>query len=130
MSWKKTMTALAVVVTLTAPAALQAQHQAGALLTGTFDLEFAAPWGVVVWQFELEQRGETVSGTCVLEMGTLVLDGTVKGHDIEFVVDVADGPHALTIEYSGQASDSEIGGAVTFEDGSSAEWTFKKVEGA
>jgi hypothetical protein len=119
----------AIALLVSTPTAMSAQQ--GALeMNGTWELEFSAPWGVVVWTFELEQAGDVLTGESVLGMGTLVLDGSVSGHDMDFVVDLADGPHALTIEFTGMADPDMIGGEVMFEDGSVSEWTFVRGEPA
>ena len=129
MRWRTTLAALVVAATMAAPSALQGQqHDRAPLLTGTWDLEFAAPWGIVVWTFELEQQGETVTGSSKQGMGTLELQGTLKEHGIEFVVDLKDGPHALTMGFEGTAGADGIGGSVKFEDGSTEKWTFRRAK--
>jgi len=85
---------------------------------------------MVVWTFDLEQDGDKVTGQSVQGMGTLMFDGTLDGHDLEFVVDLADGPHALTIGFAGTADAKRIAGTVEFDDGSSSEWTLTRADGA
>ena len=62
MKWKTTLSALALAAVAFAPAALQAQDHGGMDFTGKWELEFPAPWGIVVWAFDLEQDGVEVSG--------------------------------------------------------------------
>ena len=128
MKWRTTLTAMAFAAVALVPAALRAQDHGGMDFTGKWELEFPAPWGIVVWTFDLEQDGENITGKSVQGMGTLVLTGKVDGHGIEFVVDLHDGPHALSMAFGGMIEPDAIGGEVTFEDGQSGEWTLTRVE--
>jgi ABC-type antimicrobial peptide transport system permease subunit len=80
------LAALTLAALVAVPAALTARGHAPEL-SGEWDLEFAAPWGMVVWTFDLEQEGTAISGTANPGMGTMVLEGTVTDHAIEFRLD-------------------------------------------
>ena len=131
MSWKKALPVFALLATVLAPATLQSQgHGQGhksITLNGDWNLEFSAPWGVTVWTFDMEQDGETLEGKSDPGMGQLLLDGELKGQDIEFVVDLKDGPHALTISFVGSVDGDTVRGTAEFEDGSSGNWTFTRA---
>ena len=122
------LAALTLAALVTVPAALTAQGHAPEF-TGKWDLEFPAPWGMVVWTFDLKQEGTTVRGTANPGMGTMELDGTVADHAIEFRLDLRDGPHAFSLEFGGMISPDGVTGSVTFEDGTGSERTFTPVEG-
>jgi hypothetical protein len=121
------LAALTLAALVAVPAALTAEGHAPKL-TGEWNLEFAAPWGMVVWTFDLEQEGTAINGTADPGMGTMVLEGTVTDHAIEFLLDLRDGPHAFSLEFTGTVSADGVTGSVTFEDGTSSEWTFTPVE--
>jgi hypothetical protein len=99
------LAALTLAALVAVPAALTAEGHAPKL-TGEWNLEFAAPWGMVVWTFDLEQEGTA----------------------IEFLLDLRDGPHAFSLEFTGTVSADGVTGSVTFEDGTNSEWTFTPVE--
>jgi len=128
MKWKTVLFTLGVVVAAAMPAAVHAQDHGTMDFTGAWELEFPAPWGIVVWAFDLEQDGEDVTGKSVQGMGTLVLTGKVDGHGIEFLVDLHDGPHALSMAFGGMIEPGAIAGEVTFEDGQTGEWTLTRAE--
>ncbi len=128
MKWRTTLFTLILAAAVAMPAALQAQDHGGMDFTGKWALEFPAPWGVVVWTFDIEQDGETLVGKSVQGMGTLVLTGKAQGHDIEFSVDLRDGPHALSMGFGGAVEPNQIAGKVTFEDGETGDWTLTRVE--
>jgi hypothetical protein len=67
------LAALTLAALVAVPAALTAEGHAPKL-TGEWNLEFAAPWGMVVWTFDLEQEGTAINGTADPGMGTMVLD--------------------------------------------------------
>ena len=128
MKWRPTIFVLALTVLAMAPTAVQAQDHGGMDFTGTWELEFPAPWGIVVWTFDLEQDGETLTGESKQGMGTLVLTGKVQGHDIQFSVDLHDGPHALSMAFGGAIASDAIAGEVSFETGETEHWTLTRVE--
>jgi len=131
MKWRTTLFTLvfaAAAAVVLVPAAVQAQDHGGTDFTGKWELEFPAPWGIVVWTFDLEQNGETLKGKSEQGMGTLVLTGKVHGHDIEFSVDLHDGPHALSMAFGGAVESCQIAGEVSFEDGQTGNWTLTRVE--
>ncbi len=131
MSWKKALPALALVALILAPATLQSQGHGNGnesiTLNGDWNLEFSAPWGVTVWTFDMEQDGETLSGKADPGMGELLLDGELDGQDIEFVVDLKDGPHALTISFVGSVDGDTVKGTASFDDGTRGDWTFSRA---
>ena len=131
MSWKKVLQVLALMVAVLTPATLQSQDrgqvQESITINGNWNLEFSAPWGVTVWTFDMEQDGETLSGRCDPGMGELLLDGELKGQDIKFIVDLKDGPHALTMSFVGSVDGGAVTGTVEFDDGTSGEWTFTRA---
>ena len=127
MSWRKMMTTLALLATFSAPALLQGQAHDAALLTGSFDLEFEAPWGAVLWTFDLEQDGEDFTGASDQGVGTFVLQGSMSGHEIEFFVELKDGPHPLDFVFAGKVEADGIRGSVRLEDGSNEKWTLTRV---
>ena len=128
MKWRTTLLTLIFAAAVAMPAALQAQDHGGMDFTGKWELEFPAPWGVVVWTFDLEQDGETLKGKSEQGMGTLVLTGKVQGHDIQFSVDLHDGPHALSMGFGGAVAQDAIAGEVSFENGETGNWTLTRVE--
>ena len=128
MKWRTTLSALALAAVAFAPAALHAQDHGTMDFAGEWELEFPAPWGIVVWTFDIEQDGTTITGKSDPGMGTLVLTGKVEAHSIEFSVDLHDGPHALSMAYGGTIDGHKIGGKVTFEDGGTSDWVLRRVE--
>lgn len=131
MSWKRALQVLALMATVLTPATLQSQGRGqvheSITLNGNWNLEFSAPWGVTVWTFDMEQDGETLSGKSDPGMGELLLDGELKGQDIKFIVDLKDGPHALTMSFVGSVDGDAVTGTVEFDDGTSGEWTFTRA---
>ena len=124
--------ATTLVVILGVPGLAQAQRQGEPTLTGTFDLEFVATWGPTKWTFDLEQDGEVVIGVSDQGMGTLMLEGTIRGHEISFVIELEDGPHAMTLQCEGTAGVDGIAGSIEFIDMPGAEapdgWTLTRVD--
>lgn len=92
-------------------------------LDGAWELEFGAPWGMVLWKFDLQQEGTTLEGISKQGMGTLVLRGAVDRGAIEFQIDLVDGPHDLSIAFTGRIEGKKVGGSVEFNDGTKNEWT-------
>ena len=131
MSWKRALQVLALMATVLTPATLQSQGRGqvheSITLNGNWNLEFSAPWGVTVWTFDMEQDGETLSGKSDPGMGELLLDGELKGQDIKFIVDLKDGPPALTMSFVGSVDGDAVTGTVEFDDGTSGEWTFTRA---
>ena len=128
MKWRTVLITLGFAAVAVMPSALQAQDHGGMDFTGKWELEFPAPWGITVWTFDLEQDGETLTGKSKQGMGTLVLTGKVQGHDIEFLVDLHDGPHALSMAFGGAIERDAITGEVSFDNGETGNWTLTRVE--
>ncbi len=128
MKWRTTLAAMAFAAVALVPAALRAQDHGTMDFTGKWEVEFPAPWGIVVWEFDIDQDGENITGKSVQGMGTLMLAGSVDAHAIAFTVDLHDGPHALSMDFTGDITSTKVGGKVTVEDAEPSDWTMRRVE--
>ncbi len=116
-------------VAVVTPAAVQAQDHAEASFTGTWELTVAVPQ-MPVMTFELEQDGERITGTADLgHLGTMALEGAVQGHEIDFVLELLDGPHPLTMSCKGMVEAGKISGTMVFDEGERTTWTLTRVDG-
>ncbi len=126
MSLRKALVFMAVV---TAPVAVQAQDHAAASFTGTWELAVPIPQ-MPIMTFELEQDGERITGTADLgDLGTMALGGSVQGHEIDFVLELLDGPHPLTMSCKGMVEAGKISGTMVFDEGERTTWTLTRVDG-
>ncbi len=115
------------VFAMLAPANLGAQDTHSGDLAGTWELSVSVGWGAT---FELKQEGDRITGEADLGEGAkFVLDGRVQGHNVDFVIDMVDGPHPFTVSFGGTMEGEKMEGTVSMEDGSRADWTLIRVDG-
>lgn len=124
MKWKHVLGPALFATLMTAP--LTAQVHADMPFTGEWELEFPAPWGVVVWTFDFQADGTSFSGSYDPGMGLMMLEGMVKENDVEFGIELVDGPHPFSLNFWGERDPDGATGTVQFEDGSSGEWTLRR----
>lgn len=95
-------------------------------ITGTWALSIETPMGARDSTMTAKQSGESFAGTIGGAQGTRDIQGTVKGKDINFAMDVEVQGNALHIEYAGVVEGDTMKGTVKFGDFGEGSWTGKK----
>jgi D-glucosaminate-6-phosphate ammonia-lyase len=110
------------------PATPAPAPQAGASVTGTWELNVESPMGSRASDAVLTQNGETLSGKMVSPRGEVPLTGTIKGNAIAFGLNVNVQGQDLQIDYTGTVTGDTMGGTVVFGSFGDGKWTGKKKQ--
>jgi hypothetical protein len=120
--------AVLVISTLIVPAVLRSASD----VSGTWDLEmrWAGPTETITSAgvCRLEQRGDTLSGTCGSGADTFPVAGRIEGNQLSWRVDVTQGGSAGRMEFAGELDErgTTIRGACHIVGGQDGSFTMKK----
>src|SRR5438067_198894 len=78
----------------------------------------------------LAQEGEKITGTYRGRLGESRLDGTIKGNEIAFSVNVKFESQVLTVVYKGTVDKDSMKGTVRFGDRGTGNWTGRRKTGS
>ena len=92
-------------------------------VTGSWAMTVESPMGTGNPSFNLEQKGEAVTGTYKGQLGEAKVNGTVKGNDITLNYSIDAQGQSLTITYKGTVDGNNMTGKVSF--GEMGEGSFK-----
>jgi hypothetical protein len=103
-----------------------ATPQTGAVdVSGAWAIEVTTPGGPATSTATFNQSGEKLSGTYVGQFGETPLQGTIRGSELTFSIDVTVQDMKLHVVYSGTVAKDTIKGTATF--GEAGEGTFSAV---
>ena len=95
-------------------------------VSGTWDLKVESPGGTATPSMTLAQEGENITGIYRGRMGESKLEGTIKGVEIAFAVNLNFQDQAVTIVYKGTVDKDSMKGTAQFGDRGAGNWTAKK----
>jgi hypothetical protein len=96
-------------------------------LTGKWDFHVETDAGSGDPTFEFKQAGDKLTGTYNGTFGSAPVNGTVKGDDVEFTIEVSLGDQKGTIVYKGKVgSDGKMKGTVELSGMGNGTWTGTK----
>jgi hypothetical protein len=95
-------------------------------VTGTWEMEVKSQEGTAHPTITLRQEGEKVTGTYQGKIGESALEGTVRGSDIRFAVNLKFQDVSYTVTYTGTVSGDHMEGATRFGDAGSGTWSAKR----
>lgn|SRR6516164_1141984 len=96
-------------------------------ITGKWDFHVETDAGSGDPTFEFHQAGEKLTGTYNGTFGTAPVNGSVKGDDVEFTIDVTLGDQKGTITYKGKiGADGKMKGDVELSGLGKGTWTGTK----
>ena len=96
-------------------------------ISGKWDFHVETDAGSGDPTFEFKQAGEKLTGTYNGTFGTAPVNGTVKGDDVEFTIEVSLGDQKGTITYKGKlGADGKMKGSVELSGMGSGTWTGTK----
>ena len=119
------MLALAACASTPPPAAPQ-KPVADANVSGSWTMTVESPMGTRDTNAELSQAGEHLSGKVVSQRGELPINGTIRGDDVAFGMNVNMQGQSLQIDYSGKVAGDAMSGTVKFGDFGDGKWTAKR----
>ena len=95
-------------------------------VSGTWDLKVQTSGRTATPTIILVQEGEKLTGTYRGRMGESKLEGTIKGVEITFTVNLKFQDQNLKIVYSGTVDNDSMKGTAQFGDRGAGEWTANK----
>ena len=96
-------------------------------ISGKWDFHVETDAGSGDPTFEFQQAGEKLTGTYNGTFGTAPVNGTVKGDDVEFSIEVSLGDQKGTIVYKGKiGADGKMKGSVELSGLGNGTWTGTK----
>jgi len=95
-------------------------------VSGTWDLKVETSGGTATPTIILAQEGEKITGTYRGRLGESRLDGTIKGNEIAFTVNVKFENRVLTVVYKGTVDKDSMRGTVRFGDRGTGNWTGRR----
>jgi len=95
-------------------------------VSGTWDLKVETSGGTGTPTIILAQEGEKITGTYRGRLGESSLDGTIKGNEIAFSVNVKFENQVLTVVYKGSVDKDSMKGTVRFGDRGTGNWTGRR----
>ncbi len=99
-------------------------------VSGTWDLKVETSGGTATPTIILAQEGEKITGTYRGRLGESRLDGTIKGNEIAFTVNVKFENRVLTVVYKGTVDKDSMRGTVRFGDRGTGNWTGRRRTGS
>jgi len=99
-------------------------------VSGTWDLKVETSGGTGTPTIILAQEGEKITGTYRGRLGESRLDGTIKGNEIAFSVNVKFENQVLTVVYKGTVDKDSMRGTVRFGDRGTGNWTGRRKTGS
>src|SRR6266498_4923388 len=94
-------------------------------VSGTWDLKVQTSGRTATPTIILVQEGEKLTGTYRGRLGESKLEGTIKGAEITFAVNLKFQDQDLKIVYSGTVDDDSMKGTAQFGDRGAGDWTAK-----
>jgi hypothetical protein len=95
-------------------------------VTGTWDMTIEISGETAHPSILLRQDGERISGTYEGQMGKSSVEGSLKGTDIQFRVNLKFQDAVYTITYTGTVSEDGMKGTVRFGDAGTGNWSAKR----
>jgi hypothetical protein len=95
-------------------------------VTGTWDMTVEISGETAHPSILLRQDGERISGTYEGQMGKSSVEGSLKGTDIQFRVNLKFQDVVYTITYTGTVSEDAMKGTVRFGDAGTGNWSAKR----
>ncbi|HEY4366325.1 MAG TPA: hypothetical protein VGN07_03765 [Steroidobacteraceae bacterium] len=95
-------------------------------VSGAWTMTVESPIGTRDSNAEFSQAGERLSGRVVSRRGEVPINGTVKGDDVAFGMNVNMRGQSLQIDYTGKVAGDAMSGTVKFGDFGDGKWTAKK----
>jgi len=114
-----------VVILVLSAASLPARLGA-ADVTGTWEMEVKSQEGTAHPTITLRQEGERITGTYQGKIGQSGLEGTVRGSDIGFAVNLKFQDVSYTVTYTGTVSGDQMEGTARFGDAATGKWSAKR----
>ena len=93
---------------------------------GTWDMSVKTEQGTATPSISLRQNGEDLTGTYSGQMGTVDLEGSLKGDEIVFTVRLKFRETPFIITYRGRVAGDGMQGTARFGDAGAGEWTAKR----
>lgn len=122
---KKFMSILSVLaLAVTASIAAFAQTSPAA---GEWDAAMNTPGGVRNFKLTFKVEGEKLTGTVGRDTGSLPLNGTAKGSDVQFSYTVNYNGNDLVLTMTGKIAGDDIKGTVSFGGMAEDEWSAKRA---
>ena len=98
-------------------------------VTGTWDLKVEAARGTATPTIIFKQQGEKLTGIYKGRMGESRLEGTVKGADIQFSVNLKFQDQEIAVRYTGKVEGETMSGIVQFPN-STGKWSARRKTAA
>ena len=95
-------------------------------VSGTWDMTVEISGETAHPSILLRQDGERISGTYDGQMGKSIVEGSLKGTDIQFRVNLKFQDAVYTITYTGTVSEDAMKGTVRFGDAGTGNWSAKR----
>lgn len=95
-------------------------------VTGTWEMEVKSQEGTAHPTITLRQEGERITGTYQGKIGESALEGTVRGFDIRFAVNLKFQDVSYTITYTGTVSGDHMEGTARFGDAGTGNWSARR----
>lgn len=95
-------------------------------VSGAWTMTVESPMGTRDTNAQFSQTGEQLGGKMVSPRGELPINGTVKGDDVAFGMNVNMQGQSLQIDYSGKVVGDAMQGTVKFGDYGNGKWTAKR----
>ena len=95
-------------------------------VTGTWDMTVENSGEIAHPSILLRQDGERISGTYNGQMGKSSVEGSLKGTDIQFRVNLKFQDAVYTITYTGTVNEDAMKGTVRFGDAGTGNWSAKR----
>jgi hypothetical protein len=95
-------------------------------VTGTWDMTVENSGEIAHPSILLRQDGERISGTYDGQMGKSSVEGSLKGTEIQFRVNLKFQDAVYTITYTGTVSEDAMKGTVRFGDAGTGNWSAKR----
>jgi hypothetical protein len=99
-------------------------------VSGPWDLTVESRQGTATPVVIFKQDGERLAGTYRGRMGETPLQGTIRGNNIQFTVNLKFRDQDFVVTYTGTVDGSAMRGSVRFGDSSSGTWTARRRSGA
>ena len=94
-------------------------------VSGNWDLKVEAARGTATPTVILKQQGEKLSGVYKGRLGESRLEGTIKGNDIQFSVNLKFQDQDISVRYTGKVEGETMSGTVHFPN-STGKWSARR----
>jgi hypothetical protein len=95
-------------------------------VTGVWDLTVESQEGTAHPSVTLKQEGERITGRYEGKIGASSLEGTVKGNEIRFSVNLKFQDVAYAVTYSGIVSEDSMKGTARFSNAGTGNWSARR----